>query len=234
MDKAFLEDCLARGMSLKAIAAEVGRAPGTVGYWIRKHGLVAIGSEKYDPRSDLDSGDLKALIAEGLTLKEIAARVNRSPSAISKAIRRLGLEGTRHSRRAAAIREARAAGRQTISLDCPVHGHTDFWVGRTATRCRKCNAEGVARRRRKVKEILVEEAGGCCVLCGFNASLAALEFHHLDPATKAFAVSNAGITRSIESCRDEARKCVLLCANCHAQVEVGALEVPVAFAARDR
>jgi len=38
---------------------------------------------------------------------------------------------------------------------------------------------------------------------------------------KSFTVSSKGITRSLESAREEARKCILLCANCHAEVEVG-------------
>lgn len=30
-----------------------------------------------------------------------------------------------------------------------------------------------------------------------------------------------GLTKSLESLREEARKCVLLCANCHSEVEWG-------------
>ncbi len=54
----------------------------------------------------------------------------------------------------------------------------------------------------------------------------ALQFHHRDPATKAFEVSRQGITRSLDRLRLEARKCVLLCANCHAMVEAGLLLLP--------
>ena len=43
----------------------------------------------------------------------------------------------------------------------------------------------------------------------------------MDPATKAFALSSEGVTRSLDSAREEAAKCVLLCANCHAEVEAG-------------
>jgi len=39
--------------------------------------------------------------------------------------------------------------------------------------------------------------------------------------TKAFSLSFAGVTRSIAAARDEAAKCALLCANCHAEVEAG-------------
>jgi hypothetical protein len=76
-----------------------------------------------------------------------------------------------------------------------------------------------------VKEILVREAGGCCSLCGFDRYFGALHFHHLDPPRKAFAVSREGVTRSLERTREEVRKCVLLCANCHAMVEAGLLQI---------
>jgi hypothetical protein len=35
-----------------------------------------------------------------------------------------------------------------------------------------------------------------------------------------------GITRAIDAVRAEAAKCVLLCSNCHAEVEAGFTEVP--------
>jgi hypothetical protein len=43
--------------------------------------------------------------------------------------------------------------------------------------------------------------------------MAALEFHHVNPAEKAFHVSRNGVARSLA--RAETRKCVLLCSNCH-------------------
>ena len=72
---------------------------------------------------------------------------------------------------------------------------------------------------------MVEEAGGKCKACGYDRCPAALHFHHLEPAEKAFALSLRGVTRSMKALRAEAAKCVLLCANCHAEVEVGALEI---------
>jgi hypothetical protein len=79
----------------------------------------------------------------------------------------------------------------------------------------------VTRRRKRVKEILVTEAGGACALCGYSRCLAALEFHHVDRTRKRFAVAAGGVTRALAASREEARKCVLLCGNCHAEVEAG-------------
>jgi hypothetical protein len=59
------------------------------------------------------------------------------------------------------------------------------------------------------------------VACGL------LEFHHLDPSKKRFGLSSQGITGSIELLRIEARKCALLCSNCHAEVEDGLVSVPI-------
>jgi hypothetical protein len=80
------------------------------------------------------------------------------------------------------------------------------------------------RRRRRVKQTLVAEAGGRCQICHYSRCLAALEFHHLDPSAKAFAVSKRG-AHSIARLRTEVRKCVLLCSNCHAEVEAGLVEL---------
>ena len=88
-------------------------------------------------------------------------------------------------------------------------------------RCARCRAERVTERRRKVKQILVAEAGGRCQLCGYERCSRALGFHHVDPASKSFTVAFGGLTRSIARARAEVGKCVLLCANCHMEVEAG-------------
>jgi hypothetical protein len=86
--------------------------------------------------------------------------------------------------------------------------------------------EAVSKRRRALKLALVKEAGGCCAICGYAGHVAALEFHHIDPSTKAFGLSVRGITRSLDKLRAEAAKCILLCANCHAEVEAGFTSLP--------
>ncbi len=61
----------------------------------------------------------------------------------------------------------------------------------------------------------------------YDRCVQALEFHHIDPATKSFSLSQKGVTRSLAAARAEAAKCVLLCGNCHAEVEAGVTALPV-------
>lgn len=78
----------------------------------------------------------------------------------------------------------------------------------------------VSEHRRRRKKQLVEHFGGACILCGYSRSMAALQFHHRDPTTKAFGLSASGVTRKWEDVLAEAEKCDLLCANCHAETHV--------------
>lgn len=176
----------------------------------------------------LTRSQLEPLVAEGLTIEGIARRIGVSDSTAKKWLKRHGLR-TRGAERRATLTRMRASGQASIEADCRRHGVTRHVsvASERRLRCAKCRAEAVARRRRKVKELLIEEAGGECALCGYARHPAALQFHHLDPTTKSFGLGVRGITRSISRLRAEAEKCVLLCANCHAEVEVGAVELPV-------
>jgi hypothetical protein len=92
-------------------------------------------------------------------------------------------------------------------------------------RCKRCVGEAVTRRLQKVKRILVEEAGGCCAVCGYDRTVFNLHFHHVDRKTKSFPISVA-MGRSLGAYRDEAKKCVLVCANCHGEIEAGITPCP--------
>jgi ribosomal protein L30E len=44
-----------------------------------------------------------------------------------------------------------------------------------------------------------------------------LQFHHIDPSQKDFNIGGRGSTRAWETIKAEIEKCILLCANCHAE-----------------
>lgn len=226
MDKGFLEDCLTKGMSLDSIGELQGKHPSTVSYWLKKHGLIAVGRERHAPKGSIDTDRLRKLVLEGVSIRHMADELGAGYSTIRYWLKRLGLETERSIRRQEGD-AARKAGLRRAYLRCSKHGHTAFFERPDGGfRCAKCNTSAVSERRRNVKRKLVAEAGGSCRLCGFDAHPAALQFHHRDPSKKAFHLSHGGMTRGIGRMRAEARKCVLLCANCHALVEAGVKKVP--------
>ena len=55
-----------------------------------------------------------------------------------------------------------------------------------------------------------------CEVCGYKNNLSALTFHHLDPCEKEYSISSMK-SFSQEKITNEINKCVVLCANCHAE-----------------
>jgi transposase len=222
MDKERLVLWVSEGLSLEQIGRLVGRHPSTVAYWLAKYGLSAPGREKHAARGPIERAELTALVESGASIAEIAETLRRGTNSVRHWLRRYGLETAATTRR----RATRNSPAHSQLMVCRHHGRTDF--RRTAQgyfRCLRCRAEAVTRRRRKVKAILVAEAGGACSICGYDSCPGALHFHHTDPSIKSFELSAEGFARSLERARAEARKCVLLCSNCHAEVEDGSVRL---------
>ena len=220
MDRAWLERELAAGRSIESLARESGKDPSTVAYWVRKHGLQSAHADRHAARGGVDRERLAELVAAGRSIRAIAAELDVSYATVQHWLKRYGL---RTERVAPPNPDAR-----TIERTCRRHGRTEFvrYGPNDHFRCELCRKERVAARRRRVKEILVAEAGGACHLCGYDGYAGALHFHHLDPAVKAFGLAQYGAARSLDRSRAEAAKCILLCANCHAEVEAGIAELP--------
>ena len=88
--------------------------------------------------------------------------------------------------------------------------------------CRLLGEYEAARRYAEEKLTLEEGGSGWAELMlrlGYSRYVGALQFHHVDPSAKSFSLSERGLARSLERARAEVAKCVLLCANCHAEVE---------------
>jgi hypothetical protein len=112
---------------------------------------------------------------------------------------------------------------------CSIHGEVRHYVfsdrGTLRYRCRRCVGEAVTRRHRRLKQTLVDEAGGGCAVCGYDRCLGNLPFHHVVPSQKSFEIQ-MGLGKSIAAYREEARKCALVCANCHGEIEAGLIPSP--------
>ena len=94
-----------------------------------------------------------------------------------------------------------------------------------------------AKLEMKIRAIALK--GGKCCLCGYSRCLRALEFHHVDPSVKDFTIATfisrefyrsgwdaTGLTDFVwKKVERELTKCVLLCSNCHREVEAGVTEL---------
>lgn len=88
----------------------------------------------------------------------------------------------------------------------------------------KCNSCFSRIRRDKFKTEAIAYLGGKCSICGYNKCNEALEFHHIDPSAKSFTIAS-NMCLSWNQIQTELDKCVLLCANCHREVEHGLAKI---------
>ena len=83
-----------------------------------------------------------------------------------------------------------------------------------------------------LRAFFMEQAGGECVLCGYDGSWAALDYHHVDPGSKDFGIGpmfgkyrgaskildvalNEHRGKLFDKIKNEIDKCIVLCAVCH-------------------
>lgn len=72
----------------------------------------------------------------------------------------------------------------------------------------------IQAERKELRRRALQMLGGKCCKCGYSG--VALDFHHKDPATKKFSISEAIFTlRPWREIKAEVVKCVLFCANHH-------------------
>lgn len=148
----------------------------------------------------------------------VAPKKNRNLEAPVPHVRRTGRPPDASRKRAVELRS------------CERHGITEFahyanGRGRFRWSCKRCVAEAVTRRKQKLKRVLVKDGGGCCAVCGYDRCVVNLTFHHVDPTTKSFPMSMQ-TGKSLSTFREEAKKCVLVCANCHGEIEAGLIPSP--------
>lgn len=75
-------------------------------------------------------------------------------------------------------------------------------------------------KSRAIKHQLILYKGGKCQKCGYNKCEGALQFHHLDPKEKDFTIGQVSLSKELnmDILYQEVDKCILVCANCHAEI----------------
>lgn len=115
-------------------------------------------------------------------------------------------------------------------IKCPkckkVKDKNDFYLKKgkvSHSYCKQCNKESAVKRAKENKRRAVEYKGGKCIICGYKKCIGALDFHHTGD-DKLFGIRNTSL-RSFEKIKDELDKCVLVCKNCHAEIEAGIINL---------
>ncbi|MPR35237.1 hypothetical protein [Salmonirosea aquatica] len=79
----------------------------------------------------------------------------------------------------------------------------------------------------KRKTELIALMGGGCANCGYDRNLSALHFHHVDADLKQFKLDMRVLSnKRWNLILEEAKKCILLCSNCHAEEHNPELFIP--------
>lgn len=151
----------------------------------------------------MEKHELVSLINEGLSTRQIGARVGKSQSSVKYWLKKLGLNTKK--------KRYNAGGSPPICKTCGESNPSKFYKGQR-TFCKACDTERVRQLQRRNKQQAVDEKGGKCERCGYDRCIAALDFHH--PGEKDSRFSNMMLWRW-ERIEKEINRCMLLCSNCH-------------------
>jgi len=113
------------------------------------------------------------------------------------------------------LEEVRAEGQKKIKT-CPVCGKEHC---QTSRKCFACYFQEKQARRQKLVEELV--GGFECKICGYNKTKTNIHFHHVNPETKLFGLSTREMMLSWEKVKEEIKKCLIVCSNCHGEIHAG-------------
>lgn len=221
-----------KGLTVNEIVKQLNCAKSTVSYHINNYGLGGKLS-KFIVDIDIDViNKIRLLREEKKTYEEIKKLIDISDDKLKKICRKYNLnspsnlyvkkevpvdEIIEYYKRVNSIRITAKffkLSRETIRQYLP-----DELVKsnkKTPLIKKKTNVKSVVEWRKRQKIKLVEYKGGCCEICGYNKSIAPLQFHHKNPNEKDFTIG--GKSYSFERLKTEVDKCILVCANCHLEI----------------
>lgn len=159
----------------------------------------------------MEKNYLQELINEGLSIRKIAEKIKKSESCVKYWLKKNGLKT-----KAFTIKKD-----DFICSRCYKQcKEDDFYKNKRKrhTYCKPCYNICVVDRQKLNKEKAVEYKGGCCEKCGYNKYIGALQFHHIDPKEKDPNWERFKNRKFDDKFKNELNKCMLLCANCHAEI----------------
>ena len=88
-------------------------------------------------------------------------------------------------------------------------------------RCKNCDIIYIREGREEFLRTIVEMR---CAICNYDKCIGALDFHHIDPTEKSFAISDSNV-RDLDRLLPEIQKCAILCCRCHREYHAGLIDV---------
>ncbi len=145
--------------------------------------------------------DLKKLYPrEDITISDLMKKFDRTKRAICHKASRMDL------RRPKSKKSSRDKGlRKKYDRE---------WFQKNKERLFKMRKE----RQKKIKIELINLLGGKCNKCGYNKCISELDFHHKKNKGKEDNVSFFLYRGYLKKAKKEAKKCILLCSNCHREL----------------
>lgn len=201
-------DLRKEGYSYSEIIKEVGCAKSTVSYHCNNAGLGGGGNTKLD---DEIIEKMKSMRQNGIKPPEICEKLDVSASSVSK-----------YTKRPESILNIIDGKKQCTC--CQQNKDIAEFYDRpdrkgVASHCKECVLDSQKEKYRERKKSLMNWAGNKCSRCGYDTCIGALEFHHKNPDNKSFNVKSKVSTYSLDKLKEEAKKCILLCSNCHREIE---------------
>lgn len=81
-------------------------------------------------------------------------------------------------------------------------------------------------RGKALRAWLTEDKKNGCSLCGYSTCEKAIHYHHIDPTTKEYTISQMRKRHfSVERALPEIEKCIRVCANCHGEIHEGLIDL---------
>lgn len=154
---------------------------------------------------------LKELIAEGLTQPQIAGKLGKSVSQISRLLKRNGLKTKRYIDRDL---NAKSKVCRYCGIDKPIDEFPSAGGDYKRCKCNVCYVAMKTKRKRKIAASVEDIKKNLqCKNCG-NDDFRVLDFHHKND--KEFNISEAS-TKGYGNKKifEEIAKCEVLCSNCH-------------------
>lgn len=169
----------------------------------------------------MDEKLLIDLVERRLTIRQIADECHTSMTNARYWLRKFGLQ-TRRGPHGSINGKLRSELDQLTPRKCHRCGTTDVtkFYGRRMDYCGKCFNKQKLESGHKRRDWAINLLGGKCVVCGFDKWNSGLDMHHICPSEKDICFRGFRYW-SMERCKKELEKCVLICRTCHAGVHSG-------------